>query len=393
MDSAESSSSTHSIAVVDDDPTMRARLAMELGDAAPTSSFPSIGAVEETLSSGGPVVVIFGPSYADAAGLQAIERLTRHRPEVGALLVVDELSTEVLREALRAGVRDVISLPVDRAHLTEAIQRVGQTTWVPSDPAATGATAASSADPGSVITVCSTKGGIGRSVIASNLAVSLARRATGRVVLVDADLKFGDVAMMLGLNPRHTVLDAVHAMHRLDAQLLGGLLTPHEASGLLLLAAPLEPGLADQVGVPDMLKIVELLRTFCQYVVVDTRADDDDIVRLALEESDHILLIAGMEIPSVKHVKVSVSLLRELNIPSAKLKLVVNRANSKVKLDVGDVERTLRIKASSYLPSDIAVPVALNKGVPVVLDAPKSGFTRSMERLADVFLASTRVQR
>jgi pilus assembly protein CpaE len=392
MDTTETIPLAHPVAVVEIDPTLRTRLAMELGEGAPTASYPTIGAVEERLSSGTPTVVIFGPSYAGAAGLQAIEQLTR-RPEVGALLVVDELNTEVLRDALRAGVRDVIALPVDRVQLAEAIERVAQTTWVPSDTASTGATSLPAAEPGSVITVFSTKGGIGRSVIASNLAVSLARRAEGRVVLVDADLKFGDVAMMLGLNPRRSILDAVQAMHRLDAELLGGLLTRHEPSGLLLLAAPLEPGFADQVGVPDMLKIVQLLRTFCEYVVIDTRADDDDIVRVALEESDEILLIAGMEIPSVKHVKVSVSLMRELNIPSAKFKLVVNRANSKVRLDAGEIERTLQIRASSHLPSDIAVPKALNKGVPIVLDAPKSEFARKIDRLAEVFLAGTRVRR
>jgi pilus assembly protein CpaE len=287
----------------------------------------------------------------------------------------------------------VIALPADQDFLLEAIDRVGDTiSVVPMAPAGTPATELPS-DMGSVITVFSTKGGAGKSVIASNLAIVLARKADGPVVLVDADLQFGDVAVMLKMTPQHTIVDAVSNIHRLDAQLLQSLLMRHDQSGLLVLAAPVEPAFADQVGAADMVKIVKLLQTFCKHVVIDTPAHFNDVVLALLEESDDILLISGMDIPNIKNVKLGLQTLRLLNIPVSKLKLVLNRANSKVKLDVGEVERTLQIKADCLVPSDIIVPQSVNKGVPAVLDAPRSGVSKSMEQLAELFHAGGQSKR
>jgi pilus assembly protein CpaE len=378
---------------VDDDPKLRTRLAMQLGEGVTVASFPSIEAMEEKFASGTPFVVVFGPSYADPAGLKAVQGLTRYRPEVGSLMVVEELSTTMLQQALRAGVRDVIALPAEPSFLLEAIDRVGDTISVM--PAAPGGATVEEMpeEMGSVITVFSTKGGAGKSVIASNLAITLARRADGPVALVDADLQFGDVAVMLKMTPQHTIVDVVSNIHRLDAQLLQSLLMRHDQSGLLVLPAPIEPAFADQVGAADMVKIVKLLQTFCEFVVIDTPAHFNDVVLALLEDSDDILLISGMDIPNIKNVKLGLQTLRLLNIPVSKLKLVLNRANSKVKLDVGEVERTLQMKADCLVPSDIIVPQSVNKGVPAVLDSSRSAVARAMEQLAELFLAGSRSRR
>ncbi len=232
----------------------------------------------------------------------------------------------------------------------------------------------------------STKGGAGKSVIAANLAVVLARRSDRPVVLVDADLQFGDVAVMLKLAPQHTIVDAVGSIDRLDPSLLQNLLVKHEPSGVFVLPAPLEPAFADQIGADEMVRIVEMLRTFASYVVVDTPAYFNDVVLGLIEVSDDVLLVAGMDIPNIKNVKIGLQTLRLLNTPMSKLRLVLNRANSKVKLDVGEVERTLQVKADSLIPSDVVVPQSVNKGTPVVLDAPKSGVSRAIEQLADLFV-------
>jgi len=191
---------------------------------------------------------------------------------------------------------------------------------------------------------------------------------------------------MLKLSPQHTVVDAVNSIARLDVPLLKSLLVRHEPSGVLVLPAPTEPAFADQVGAQDMLKIIDLLREFCGYVVVDTPAHFNDVILSVLEGSDDIVLVAGMDIPNIKNVKIGLQTLRLLGIPMSKLKLVLNRANSKVKLDIGEVERTLQMKADALIPSDIVVPRSVNKGIPFVLDEPKSSVTKSMEQLAELFL-------
>jgi pilus assembly protein CpaE len=380
LDNVPEPASNAAIAVVDADQAVRSRLSMQLGDLA--VPVPSVHALSERLS-GNPLVVVLGPSCASEADLSAIEALMAAHPEIGAILITTELSTDLFRRALRAGVKDVLPAPVETSQLAESVRRVVDSLAsfvrrpeaLPHD-----------GELGRVITVFSTKGGAGKSVIAANLAVVLARRSDRPVVLIDADLQFGDVAVMLKLAPQHTIVDAVSALERLDAPLLQNLLVRHDPSGLLVLPAPLEPAFADQIGAPEMMRIVELLRTFCAYVVVDTPAYFNDVVLGLIEGSDDVLLVAGMDIPNIKNVKIGLQTLRLLNTPMSKLRLILNRANSKVKLDVSEVERTLQVKADSLIPSDVVVPQSVNKGAPVVLDAPKSGVARSIEQLADQFV-------
>jgi pilus assembly protein CpaE len=134
-----------------------------------------------------------------------------------------------------------------------------------------------------------------------------------------------------------------------------------------------------------MVRIVEILQTFCAYVVIDTPAQFNDVVLALIEHSDDILMVAGMDIPNIKNTKLGLQTLRMLGVPEEKLILLLNRANSKVQLDVAEVERTLGIKARCLVPSDIVVPQTVNKGVPVVLDAPRSEVAHAFEELAGLF--------
>jgi pilus assembly protein CpaE len=375
-----------SVAVVDGNNKFRTRLAMQLSEAVAAASFATVEAMEEKVDPGAPLIVVFGPSYSTANGLKEVRSLTRRHPELAAIMVVEELTTQMLQQALRAGVSDVVASPADSAQLLEAIERASETlSLVPAPPARSDG----AAHEGRLISVFSTKGGAGKSVVASNLAVILARQTSAPVALVDADLQFGDVAVMMKLTPQHTIVDAVAAIHRLDPQLLQSLLVRHEPSGLYVLPAPVEPAFADQVSGADMVRIVKILQSFCAYVVIDTPAHFNDVVLALLEESDDILLISGMDIPNIKNVKLGLQTLRLLNIPVSKLKLVLNRSNSKVKLDIGEVERTLQMKADALIPSDILVPQSVNKGVPAVIDAPKSAVSRSLEQLAGLFVDSS----
>jgi pilus assembly protein CpaE len=382
----------YTVAVIDDDPKIRTRLAMQLGDATRPLSCPSIDVLLEKVVEPASMVTVFGPSFSDGPGLARLSAFVRDRPEISVVLVVEELSTQLLQQAIRAGVSDVITIPSDAGPLMEAIDRAAANlnAIAPLSTGATGSDSPSGPDRshlGRVITVFSTKGGAGKSVVATNMAVALARRTEQPVCLIDCDLQFADDAVMLKLVPQHTIVDAVASIDRLDVPLLRSLMIKHDGSGLLVLAGPTEPAFADQIGAADVITIIEALQQFCAYIVVDTPSHFTEVVIRVLEESDDIVLVAGMDVPNIKNVKLGLQTLRLLNIPIANVKLVLNRSNSKVRLDVGEVERALQIRADCLIPSDIAVPQSVNKGVPVVLDAAKSGVAKALLQLTDMFVA------
>jgi len=374
---------TVNLVVIDPDDVARNRIVEALGN--DVSSFPLVDDLIPYLN-GEPIVMVLGPSCAVDGTLNSVERVIQAHREIGAILVAEELTTNLLQQALRSGVKDVLASPADGQQLTEAIGRVTSTlASSPSTPAGEDDMFEDDGELGQVVTVFSTKGGAGKSMIATNLGVTLAQRSDKPVCLVDADLQFGDIAVMLKLSPQHTIVDAVSSLDRLDASLLQNLLVTHESSGLLILPAPLEPAFADQIGATEMMQIVEVLRRFCSFVIIDTPAYFNDVVLGMIEISDEVLLVAGMDIPNIKNVKIGLQTLRLLNTPMEKLHLVLNRANSKVKLDVTEVERTLQVSADILIPSDIVVPQSVNRGVPVVQSAPRSGVAKSLEDLASMF--------
>ena len=393
-----------SVAIVESHAPTRERMIGLLGEGA--TPFATIEELTARLTGTVPVVVILGPSCANEDSLAIAGRVMAQYPMLGSILVVDELSTTLLQQALRAGVRDVLALAGEADALAQTVQRIAVTLdrapkvtqSASSDDRAlpgggSGAAAELEEVNGQVLTVFSTKGGSGKSVLASSLAVTLAQRSDKPVCLVDADLQFGDVAVMLKLTPHHTIVDAVSVLDRMDAPLLDSLLVTHEPSGLRVLPAPLEPAFADQVGAAEMVAIVEMLRSFCSFVIVDTPAYFNDVVLGLVEVSDKVMLVAGMDIPNIKNVKIGLQTLRLLNTPMEKLLLILNRANSKVKLDIGEVERTLQLTADALIPSDVVVPQSVNKGEPVVLHSPKSGVSKSIQQLADLFLPAPATKR
>jgi pilus assembly protein CpaE len=308
---------------------------------------------------------------------------------VGVVLVAEQLTTSLLQKALRSGVRDaVVFSESETEELFTALARVGQLmVSLNARPAGVAPALA----PGKVIVCFSTKGGVGKSVLSTNLAVALAQRSERPVAIVDADLQFGDVAVLLGVTPERTVMDAAAAIHHDDPELMRALVMRHDPSGLLVLPAPVEPSTADQIRPEDMLAIIESMRQFCGTIVIDMPPHFDDMVLALLEIADDVLLVASMDIPSIKNLKVGMQTLDLLALAGPKLRLVLNRANARVKLDVKEVEKALGLDAKFPIPSDIAVPQAVNRGVPVVLDNPRSPSARAFEDIATEFLAEDAV--
>lgn len=373
----------YKVLALEPDERYRTRMTLELAGIA-AAPVTRIDDVLREMVEGEPAVVLFGASLANDIGFDTVQRLTRAFPEVGVVLLAEELTLPLLQNALRAGVRDAIAFDAGESQIRAAIERVGETMAVIANRAA-----AASAVPthhGQVMVAFSTKGGVGKSMVATNLAVLLASQANGRVALVDADLQFGDVAVMLGIPPLHTTADAAQAIENADEQLMDGLLATHEASTLRVLCAPTEPSAADTITPEAMIGIIRMLRRMYDFVVVDMPPHFDDLVLALIEEADTVLLVASMDIPSIKNLKVGIQTLDLLALAGDKLKLVLNRANARVHLDVADVERALGVTAEFRVPSDIAIPQAVNRGVPVVLDKPRAPAALALRSVAETFL-------
>jgi pilus assembly protein CpaE len=373
----------YKVLALEPDERLRTRMTLELAGIA-AAPVDRIDDVVRDLVEGEPAVVLFGASMANETGFDTVQRLVRAFPETGVVLLAEELTLPLLQSALRAGVRDAIALDAGETQIRAAIERVGESMAVLANRAAQAASGPERL--GQVMVAFSTKGGVGKSMVATNLAVLLASQVPNRVALVDADLQFGDVAVMLGIPPLHTTTDAAQAIDNADEQLMEGLLATHEGSSLRVLCAPTEPSAADAITPEAMVGIVRMLRRMYDFVVVDMPPHFDDLVLALIEEADTVLLVASMDIPSIKNLKVGIQTLDLLALAGDKLKLVLNRANARVHLDVSDVERALGVSAEYRIPSDISIPQAVNRGVPVVLDKPRAPAALALRSVAETFL-------
>ncbi len=343
-------------------------------------------AMAALVTEGGEVVAaVVGPGLDDREALDLAGRLQQAAPEISVVLVRRRDSGELLRAALRVGVKDVLPASSDATALRASVARALE---VASDLRSRLAGAAVPPDTAGerlarIITVFSPKGGCGKTVLSTNLAVALA--ATGaEVALVDLDLNFGDVAIMLQLYPNRTIHDAASATD-LDAVMLRSYLTPHQA-GIWALVAPTEPTFADAISASSVATILKLLRASFGYVVVDTPAVLSDQVMAAFDESDAIAMLATPDVPSIKNLKLTLQAMEQLHYPRDRIRLVVNRADSRVGLRVPDVERLLGRAVDATIPSSRSVPLSVNKGSPVLVEEPRGNVAEAIRRLASQFM-------
>ncbi len=240
---------------------------------------------------------------------------------------------------------------------------------------------------GTVVAVMAGKGGSGKTITATNLALALSfQRGEDTVVVVDADIQFGDVALLLQLDPVGTLGDAVARLDELTDARLDGMLLRHE-SGVRVLPAPLLPTSEDDLPAKGIVEVIERLKGMYEFVVVDTPPIFDDHLITVLESADEVLVVVDMDLPSVKNAKIALDTLRASEYPMDRVRLVVNRVNAKARLDLVELERSLGLRVAGSIPSDRLVPQSVNEGIPVVALSPRSRVARSFHALAQMLTA------
>ena len=321
---------------------------------------------------GSVVVLGFDTKESD---LQQVVKTTRDYPGTSFVYVVDEVTAETLQGAMRHGIRDVVAIDDAEAELAAAVIRAHAMA-----EADVGTRSAGAETKGKVVTVFGVKGGTGKTMVATNLAV-LAAKAGIQTALVDAGVRFGDCAAVLRVRPERTMADLFSATGVIDDTLLSGIMTPHD-SGLRLLCAPTDPLAAENLEGDVISRTIENLRHNFELVVVDTGPAFDQFTFEALSASDLAYLVTSLELPAVKDAKLALSVIERLHLGDDKVRIVLNRANSKVGFPPEEVAKALGRRATAQLPSDVEVPRSMNTGVPVVTESPKARISKSLTELS-----------
>jgi pilus assembly protein CpaE len=316
--------------------------------------------------------VVLGPSVKAATALSLASSMRAHRPALAMVLVRYGIDSTLIGQAARSGVREVVDAGDTRALNRAVLDCQGDDAGGPGTHRD---------GPGQVVTVFSTKGGSGKTTLATNLAAVLADHGSRRVCLVDLDLAYGDVATSLHLFPEYTLADAAGYLGRLTAENLSALITAH-SPGLGVLVAPVAPAAARRIPPTLVTEVIQVLRRSMDYVVVDTPAAFDDQVLAALDISDVVALIATLDIPALKNLKLTLETMHLLNYPPERWRVVINRADSEVGLELGDVQRLLDTWIAAQIPSSRDVPAAVNRGVPITLDSPQHPVSTAIAQFA-----------
>jgi pilus assembly protein CpaE len=220
-----------------------------------------------------------------------------------------------------------------------------------------------------VISVFSPKGGVGKTTVAVNLALALTDKGARQVCLVDFDLAFGDVAITLQLFPSHTIEHAIGSEEDLDTPMLNSLLTRYQDS-LKVLAAPSHPDVRERISPLLISKVLRTLRTMYDYVVVDTAPAFDEQTLTALDETDECIIVATLDVPTLKNVKVALDTLEMLNIGRGHRYLLLNRADDAVGIGAEKVETILGMNVASQISTSIDIAAATNAGTPIIAASP-----------------------
>jgi len=325
-----------------------------------------------------PQVVIMDLNLPEIDGLETTRYITLHHPRVSVIIISLNDEIESIKRAMLAGAREYLVKPVSPLEIHRAVRQVADLNS--KLPVGSGQEAESSKKQASnakqIVSVFGTKGGVGKSAICTNLAVAAAREYRNRVGLIDLDIQFGDVSIMMNLNARKTMAELAQEADEPDVDMLENYF--YERNGVQILAAPNKPELAELITPPQVKKILSLSRQVFGYTFIDTPSFIDDTTLIALESSDLILLVITLELPAIKNIKKGIEILRSLQLLD-RARLILNRSSGVAGIEPEDVERVLGMRIRAEVPSDGKLVVnSINQGIPFVKMSPRAPISRGI---------------
>ncbi|HEX2767531.1 MAG TPA: response regulator [Candidatus Limnocylindria bacterium] len=381
------------VLIVDDIPETRDHLSRLIGLEREIDVMGTAGSGEEAIAMAldlRPDIIVMDINMPGMDGVAAAEIISQRLPSSPIIMMSVHGEAEHLKRAMGAGAREFLVKPFSGDEFATSIKRVYERELARREqlgaaaPAGAGAVAASNGnvEDHQVVAVFSPKGGAGRTTLATNLALALHKETNQRVALVDANLQFGDVGVLLNLNPKNrSVLDAVEGGEP-DADIIESVMIDH-STGIRVLLAPPSPEGADLVTPQYLRKIVEILRESHDWVIVDLPSGLNDHSLTVLDAADQILVVAALEITTIKNVRLFLEVADQLDYERSKLRLVINRSDASQGIRIGDVEASIRRSVDGTIVSDGRLAVlAVNRGVPFVVSHPESPLSRDITALA-----------
>ena len=361
-----------------------------------------------------PDIIIMDINMPDMDGLEAASLVTKAVPTAGVIMMSVQNDSDYMQRAMLAGARFFLSKPVNMDQLYNTIRSVYEqyeiirkqyeamrtSPGIIINPDDLNKKKKADGDrAGHIIVVYSPQGGAGCTTIATNLASGLMREGV-KVLLIDADLQFGDVAMFLNLTAQSTIADIAEDVEELDTDFLDNIVVTHD-SGLKSLLGPARPALADEIreNYPDAVReIVSKINTYYDFIIVDTASTLDAVNIPLLDIATKILLVVNPTLPSVKNSRLILDLFDQLAYPHEKVVLTLNRANDDRRKGSGitaeRIENWLKRPVSAQIPggenTERAILHAINKGIPLIaLERDRSKTpTREFVALADQIYTS-----
>lgn len=346
-----------------------------------------------------PDIVLMDINMPGMDGITAGQMITHEVPQAQIVMMSVQGEADYLRRSMLAGAREFLIKPFSTDELvstirrvyqlgTEQRRRIAQTAMLDTHVVAAVSTGqVTSAGQGKVIALFSSKGGVGCSTIAANLAVAIKNTfPDSTVVLVDANVQFGGIDVLLNLQGSRTIVDLAEKADDLDPDFINSVLTSH-ASGIKVLLAPPRPELGDMVGTEQMTLILQELKRYYDFVIIDMRSVLLDLELTIFDQADRIILIATPDIPAVKNVKLCFDILNTLEYPEEKMMLLINQADVRGAIRPEDIEGSLRHPVAATLPDDERlVTTAINQGVPFALTHRNSPLAQSVVEFAGLLV-------
>lgn len=330
-----------------------------------------------------PDIILMDINMPGMDGITATEVISTEVPGAAIIIMSVQGEQEYLRRAMIAGAKNYLVKPFTGDELLQAVKQV----YANEQKRRNVSQILKTPELGKVMTVFSTKGGIGKTTIATNLAVALAAKTGARVGIIDADLQFGDVSLFLNLLPQTTIADLVRDIDSLDSSLLDSYLTPY-SENVKVLSAPFRPEQAETITGSHLADIIKIMRTMFQYVIVDTAPAFNDTMLTVLDVADKVIVVSSMDLPTIKNVRLCLEIMESLNYTTEKVKVVLNRANSEGGMEPREAEESLHCTFTATLPSDGKTVVgSVNKGIPFVVSHPDTQVSQAMFDLAKTLAA------